>query len=111
MNTGEIHIYQNPKGSIKTDVRLVEVTVWLTHALRNENFWLTQKDIAALFTVEVPAISKHLANIYETDELQKPSTVSILETVQQEDTRNVKRKKEFYTLDTIISVGYRVKYL
>ena len=51
---------------------------------QNENFWLSQKAIATLFRVEIPAISKHLANIYETSELQSQATISILETVQQE---------------------------
>ena len=75
---------------------------------QNENFWLSQKAIATLFGVEVPAISKHLANIYETGELQQQATISILETVQQEGTRSVKRNVEFYNLDAIIAVGYRV---
>ena len=75
---------------------------------QNENFWLSQKAIAQLFGVEVPAISKHLANIFETGELQQQSTISILETVQKEGTRNVKRNVEFYNLDAIIAVGYRV---
>ncbi|TAH00478.1 MAG: cell filamentation protein Fic [Sphingobacteriales bacterium] len=74
----------------------------------NDNFWLTQKAIAGLFGVEVPAISKHLANIYETEELKQLSTISILETVQKEGVREVKRKVEFYNLDAIIAVGYRV---
>ena len=74
----------------------------------NESFWLTQKNIAQLFGVEVPAISKHLANIYESNELQKEATISILETVQIEGSRNVKRNVEFYNLDAIIAVGYRV---
>jgi hypothetical protein len=74
----------------------------------NESFWLTQKNIAQLFGVEVPAISKHLANIYESNELQKEATTSILETVQNEGSRKVKRKVEFYNLDAIIAVGYRV---
>ena len=74
----------------------------------NESFWLTQKNIAKLFGVEVPAISKHLANIYESNELQKEATISILETVQIEGSRNVKRTVEFYILDAIIAVGYRV---
>jgi hypothetical protein len=75
---------------------------------QNENFWLSQKAIAQLFGVEVPAISKHLANIFKTGELQQQSTISILETVQKEGTRNIKRNVEFYNLDAIIAVGYRV---
>lgn len=74
----------------------------------NDTFWLTQKVISQLFGVEVPAISKHLANIYESRELQQEATISILETVQPEGARNVKRKVEFYNLDAIIAVGYRV---
>jgi hypothetical protein len=83
-------------------------TVSINVTYQNENFWLSQKAIAQLFGVEVPAISKHLANIYETGELQQQATISILETVQQEGTRNVKRNVEFYNLDAIIAVGYRV---
>ena len=76
--------------------------------LKDETVWLTQKAMTGLFGVKVPAISKHLANIYETGELKKESTISILETVQNEGNRKVKRKMEFYNLDAIISVGYRV---
>ena len=93
----QIVFYQNESGN-------VNVTV----TYQDENFWLTQKLIAQLFGVEVPAISKHLTNIYEEAELNKASTISILETVQQEGNRNVKRKVEFYNLDAIIAVGYRV---
>ena len=76
--------------------------------LKDETVWITQKGISRLFGVNVPAISKHLANIYETGELRKKSTISILETVQNEGDRKVKREMEFYNLDAIISVGYRV---
>jgi len=76
--------------------------------LRDETLWLTQKAIAELFGVEPPAISKHLANIYETKELQEKATVSILETVQTEGAREVRRRLEYYNLDAIIAVGYRV---
>lgn len=74
----------------------------------NENLWMTQKAMAELFDVNVPAINKHLNNIYDEKELIKDSTISKMETVQKEGTRNVKRKVEFYSLDAIISVGYRV---
>ena len=70
--------------------------------------WLSQKSIAQLFGVNVPAISKHLDNIYESGELSKEATVSILETVQTEGSREVKRNIEYFNLDAIISVGYRV---
>jgi hypothetical protein len=90
-------LYTSNDGKVKVDV-----------VLKDENVWLTQKAMAGLFGVKVPAISKHLANIYETGELVKESTISILETVQTEGDRQVKRQKEFYNLDAIISVGYRI---
>ena len=74
----------------------------------NETLWMTQKSIAELFDVEQPAISKHLNNIYNENELDKESTYSKMELVQKEGNRTVKRKVEFYNLDAIISVGYRV---
>ena len=61
-----------------------------------------------MFGVQVPAISKHLKNIFESGELDKDSTISILETVQEEGGRSVKRNTEYFNLDAIISVGYRV---
>ena len=76
--------------------------------VKDETIWLTQKAMAELFDVEVPAISKHLANIYADGELQPDATVSKMEIVQTEGSRNVKRLVDFYNLDAIISVGYRV---
>ena len=76
--------------------------------LKDETVWLTQKAMSELFGVKIPAISKHLSSIFESEELQKEATLSVLETVQKEGTRQVKRKMEFYNLDAIISVGYRV---
>ena len=75
---------------------------------KDENLWCTQKAMAALFDVGVPAISKHLANIFETGELKEEATVSKMETVQQEGSREVKRQVVMYKLDAIIAVGYRV---
>ena len=75
----------------------------------NETLWMTQKAMAELFDVEQPAIAKHLINIYNENELDKDSTYSKMELVQKEGTRNVKRNVEFYNLDAIISVGYRVR--
>ena len=95
--TNEIILYSTPDGDKKVGV--------LFH---DENFWLTQKAIAELFGVEVPAISKHLGNIFDSGELEREATVSILETVRREGNRNVKRKLEYYNLDAIIAVGYRV---
>ena len=74
----------------------------------NETLWMTQKAMAELFDVEQPAIAKHLINIYNEKELDKTSTYSKMELVQKEGNRNVKRNVEFYNLDAIISVGYRV---
>ncbi len=76
--------------------------------VKDETVWLTQKAMAELFGVKIPAISKHLANIFETGELEKEATLSILETVQKEGNRQIKRKMEYYNLDVIIAVGYRV---
>ena len=72
---------------------------------------MTQKAMAELFDVEQPAIAKHLINIYNENELDKSSTYSKMELVQKEGNRNVKRNIEFYNLDAIISVGYRVNSL
>ena len=95
--TTEFLLYTAPGGKVAVEV-----------FLHNENIWLPQKRIAELFGVGIPAISKHLENIYESEELRRDSTISILETVQQEGAREVKRKIEYYNLDAIISVGYRV---
>lgn len=95
--TTEFLLYTAPNGAIKVEV-----------LLSNETLWLTQKRMAELFGVGVPAVSKHLENIYESNELQREATISILETVQQEGSREVKRKLEYYNLDAVISVGYRV---
>ncbi len=74
----------------------------------DETIWCTQKAMAALFDVGVPGISKHLANVFETGELNEEATVSKMETVRQEGTREVKRMVVMYKLDAIIAVGYRV---
>ena len=85
-----------------------EEDVKVTALVKDETIWLTQKAMAELFDVNVPGISKHLKNIYEEGELSESATVSILETVQNENGRSVKRNVSFYNLDAIISVGYRV---
>lgn len=85
-----------------------EEDVKVTALVKDESIWLTQKAMAELFDVNVPGISKHLKNIYEEGELSESATVSILETVQNENGRSVKRNVSFYNLDAIISVGYRV---
>lgn len=88
--------------------RSAEEEVSVGAVAKDDSIWLTQKAMAELFQVEVPAISKHLANIFEEGELSFELTVSKMEIVQQEGVRSVKRKIDFYNLDAIISVGYRV---
>ena len=75
---------------------------------QNDSIWATQKSMAELFAVNPPAINKHLKNIYAEGELQESSTISKMEIVQNEGGRQVKRLVDFYNLDAIISVGYRV---
>ncbi len=79
----------------------IEITV----SVDKDTIWLSAEDIAKLFDVQRPAIVKHIGNIYKTNELDKVSTCSILEQVAKD---NKKRKKNYYNLDVIISVGYRV---
>lgn len=85
-----------------------EENISVNAVIKDETIWLSQKSMAELFDVEVPAISKHLANIYADGELEYNSTVSKMEIVQQEGSRQVKRNMDFYNLDAIISVGYRI---
>lgn len=96
MQENEIVLYQ-PNETTRIEVRL-----------ENETVWLTQQQMADLFGTGRQAITKHLQNIYDNAELDKKATCSILELVRQEGRRIVKRKIEFYNLDTIISVGFRV---
>ena len=93
----KIIFYQNQNSNVVINVTYFE-----------DNFWLTQRLIAQLFGVEVPAINKHLNNIFEENELDKETTISKMEIVQQEGNRQVRRQVEFYNLDAIIAVGYRV---
>lgn len=73
-----------------------------------DTVWLTQGQVAELFGVNIPAVSKHINNIYKEAELSRNSTVSKMETVQNEGNRTIKRVLEFYNLDVVIAVGYRV---
>ena len=93
----EFLLYTTPAGEVKVEI-----------FLHDETIWLSQKAMAELFEVNIPAISKHLNNIFESGELDKKATVSKMEIVQTEGNRQVKRQKEYYNLDAIISVGYRV---
>ena len=97
-NKSQIIIYQTESGSTKIDVRL-----------ENETVWLTQKNIAELFQTTKQNISLHIINIFEEGELKQESTVKNFLTVQNEGLRQVERVVEFYNLDMIISVGYRIK--
>jgi hypothetical protein len=99
MDTAEqnnIIIYQTENGDIEIDIKI-----------ENETVWMTQKNMSLLFGVEVPSINKHIKNILDDEEIDL-STISKMEIVQKEGIRNIKREVEFYNLDMIISVGYRV---
>jgi predicted XRE-type DNA-binding protein len=85
--------------------------VQLEVVLNEETVWLTQEQIALLFGVQRPVISKHIGNIYSCGELDEISTCSKMEQVQIEGNRTVVRKINFYNLDAILSVGYRVNSL
>ena len=93
-NESEFILYTAPNGDVRLNVLMA-----------SESIWLTQKSIAALFGVGVPAISKHLSNVFVSEELVESSVISILETTAK-DGKNYKTK--YYNLDAIISVGYRV---
>ena len=86
------------------DDRNINVNVYF----KDDTYWLTQKSMAELFDVNTQAITKHLNNIYTDNELDRASTCSKMEQVQIEGERTVKRNLEFYNLDAIIAVGYRI---
>ena len=96
-NENNIIFYSDEEGNTKVEV-----------ILKEDNVWLNANAIANLFNVKRPAIVKHINNIYNDAELDKDSTCSILEQVQKEGNRNVLRKKDYYNLDMIISIGFRV---
>lgn len=80
----------------------------ITVSPNEETVWLTQKQMAELFDVKSQAITRHLKNIYNDEELFKEATCSKMEQVQMEGSRKITRKMDFYNLDAIIAVGYRV---
>jgi hypothetical protein len=82
----------------------VTVNVLFAH----DNFWLAQRTMADLFGVKIPAVNKHLRNIYASGELTPGATISKMETAQIEGDRQISREIEFYNLDAVIAVGYRV---
>lgn len=92
-----IVIYEASKGDVRIDVRL-----------ENETVWLTLNQLADLFGVDKSGISRHIKNIFKDGELDEKSTVAKFATVQKEGNRTIKREVEFYNLDIIISIGYRV---
>lgn len=88
--------------------KTAENDVTVNAVVHDETIWLTQKAMAELFGVNVPAISKHLKNIFAEGELDETSTISKMEIVKIEGKRSIKRQMDFYNLDAIISVGYRI---
>ena len=88
--------------------QIYDNNVCVSVIFKDETFWLSQNGMAELFGVNIPDISKHLSNIYSEGELEKNPTVSKMEIVQNEGGRFVRRKKDYYNLDAIIAVGYRV---
>ena len=93
-----IIIYQPHADQPAVDVRL-----------EGETVWLSQRQMAELFDVDVRTISEHLSNVFSSGELEKEATIRKFRIVRHEGTRNVTRSVEHYNLDAIISVGYRVK--
>ena len=103
MNTRETNnflLYTNAAGEVKVDV-----------LLKDETIWLTINQMAALFDIDKSGISRHIKNVYDTGELQEQATVAKIATVQTEGSRKVNRTLDFYNLDVIISVGYRVNLI
>lgn len=94
MESNQLIFYSTPKGNIKVEV-----------FFKNDTFWLTQKAMANLFQVEIPAINKHLTNIFSTGELDKNSVISKMEITA---TDGKKYQTFFYRLEAILAVGYRV---
>ncbi|UFH34536.1 virulence RhuM family protein [Flavobacterium acetivorans] len=96
-NNNNFILYTAPNGNVKIEAYL-----------QDETIWLTQQKMADVFGVTKSTISEHLSNIYESSELEKEATVRKFRTVQIEGEREVTRNLEYYNLDAIISVGYRV---
>ncbi|MGD0412162.1 MAG: virulence RhuM family protein [Verrucomicrobiota bacterium] len=96
-NQSQVVLYHTADGK-------VTVNVLFAH----DNFWLTQRTMADLFGVRIPAVNKHLKNIYASGELTPGATISKMEIAQIEGGRQISREIEFYNLDAVIAVGYRV---
>lgn len=96
-NTGKILIYQNEKGNTKIDVYFEEDTIWMT-----------QKAMCELYQVAKSSISEHISNNFKDGELEPQVAVRKFRTVQTEGARQVARERDYYNLDMILAVGYRV---
>jgi len=94
---GQILVYAAEDGRFKIDVRL-----------ENESVWLTQRLMAELFQKDVRTINHHIQSVYGEGELSREATIRKYRIVQTEGSREVSREVEYYNLDMIISVGYRV---
>jgi hypothetical protein len=94
---GEIILYTTPEGTARVEV-----------FFQDETFWLSQRRMADLFGVEVPTINYHLKEIYKSGELREAATIRKIRIVQEEGKRPVAREVDYYNLDAIIAVGYRV---
>lgn len=97
-NTGRILIYQNEKGDTKIDVYFEEDTIWMT-----------QQAMCDLYQVAKSSISEHISHIFRDGELEPQATVRKFRTVQTEGIRQVARERDYYNLDMILAVGYRVR--
>lgn len=97
-NTGKILIYQNEKGDTRIDAYFESDTIWMT-----------QKAMCELYQVAKSSVSEHISNIFKDGELEPEATVRKFRTVQIEGTRQVTRERDYYNLDMILAVGYRVR--
>ena len=96
-STAEFLIFTSTAGEESIEVRYEDETIWLS-----------QKMMAALFDIGIPTINEHLKNIYESGELTLEATIRKFRIVRTEGNRDVSRNLEYYSLDAIISVGYRI---
>lgn len=97
MQQSNIILYSTPKGHVNIEV-----------VFQDETFWLSQKRLSELFGVDVRTVNEHLQNIFKSEELTKEATIRKIRITQKEGSRDVSRDVEFYNLDAIIAVGYRV---
>ncbi len=98
LSKGEVILYKSQDGTVAIDVKLEEETVWLN-----------QKQMATLFDKDVRTVNEHIKNIYKERELEKNPTIRNFRIVQKEGKRTITRAIDFYNLDIVISVGYRIK--